>query len=169
VQTWERYYTLKDISQTQIGIIPKSIYQFAIELLFYYLHKYNWVKAPDIEEEEVWCEWIQKNISGGNEDPAKGEYSIECVLSWSRPRVIRFVIVPFMLAAVGTTIFGLVWSFNIGSHKGDAAGGFTIASYFAALAGGKHTIPDSVGLLTVHSCGGVDWILWWLVIQVNAH
>jgi hypothetical protein len=118
-------------------------------LLFYYRHKYNWVQTPDIEEEKAWCEWIQKNVSEGNEDTQKGEYSIECVLGWSRPRVIRFVIVPFMLAAVGTTTFGLIWSFNIGCYKGDAAGGFTIASYFAALAGGKHTIPDSVNLLTV--------------------
>jgi hypothetical protein len=166
VQRWEYYYTLKDASKYWTSIFRTTRtwadvwLQFFIDLYFLLLHKYKLVQAPDPSEEREWCEWIQKNISGGDEDPAKGQYSIECVLGWSRPRIIGFVIVPFVLAAVGTTTFGFVWSFNIGSHTGDAAGGFTIASYFAVLAGGKHATLDSVTLLMIRSCGGVDWILW---------
>jgi hypothetical protein len=127
------------LAQTQIGLIPRDIYGFAIELLFHVLQKHGWVQAPNFEEEDAWSKWIQENINEGNEDPAAGQYSIECVLGWSRRRIFYFVVVPFLFAVISSIAFGITWSFNIRSHEGDPAGGFTIASYITTLAGGKLT------------------------------
>jgi hypothetical protein len=159
---WSAYHDLKDAAEqvsslmrlTLLGFIP-NLHFFVAELYFAYYLKLGLAKRPNEEDEKAWCEWLQQNLNGfkkqpqdlaaGNRDPpnqpdpSDGQYSIEVIVGWSRRRILIIVVIPFILFLICTTTFALLWSVNLGAHHSNVSAGFSIASYFAGLAGGEFT------------------------------
>ena len=94
-----------------------------------------------LKEEIEWRDWIQNNLNEGHDDPSKARYSLLCVIGWSKLRIVLFVAIPFLLAALASIIFGVVWSIDIRSHKGDVQGAWGISSFIITLAAGEYPIP----------------------------
>lgn len=131
--------------------VPKTVRRFIAEGMMAYYIWLGVAKRPEVKEEEAWCEWIQKNPNKGEKDPSAGQYSIEAVVGWSRRRILVIVVMPFILFLFSTTVFALLWSNNIGAHQGNISAGFSIASYFAGLAGGALPSIENCPALNAHA------------------
>ena len=94
------------------------------------------INKPSDEEEAAWRQWIHDNLNEGKDDPKESHYSLLCVVGWSRFNIVIFVVIPFLFAALGSIIFGVVWSQDFHSHKGDVSGGWAIAAFIITLAAG---------------------------------
>lgn len=97
------------------------------------------LEMRSLKEEIEWRDWIQDNLNEGHDDPSKARYSLLCVIGWSKLRIVLFVAVPFLLAALASIIFGVMWSIDIRSHKGDVQGAWGISSFIITLATGEYT------------------------------
>jgi hypothetical protein len=155
VKAWSDYYYLRDYLEFSTANlyfwVPTAVRRFIAEGTMAYYIWLGMVKSPEVKEEEAWCEWIQKNLNKGERDPSAGQYSIEVVVGWSRRRILAIVVMPFILFLCCTTIFALLWSNSIGAHEGDISAGFTIASYFAGLAGGALLPNENCSALNSHA------------------
>lgn len=90
------------------------------------------LKSPEIEDEEAVCKWLQKNLNGGNKNPAAGKYSLKVVIGWSRRRILVFVVAPVILVLTAVTATTVVLS----AMKGDLAWS-GLANYCSGLAAGE--------------------------------
>lgn len=91
-----------------------------------------------LKKEIEWRDWIQDNLNEGHDDPSKARYSLLCVIGWSKLNVFFFVAGPFLLVAMGSIVFGALWSIDIRSHKGDVQGAWGISSFIITLAAGEY-------------------------------
>jgi len=102
------------------------------------------LRGPKDSEEEAWRTWIHENLNEGNYDPAEGQYSLLCVVGWSRFNIIVFVVIPFFLVSVMSVAFGIAWSQDIGAHKSDVTGAWAISTFVVTLAAGEFLCGESV-------------------------
>jgi hypothetical protein len=147
MRTWSSYHWTRSIVENL-----SSHYS-----LMAYYHWLGLVKQPAVQDEREWCEWLQRNLNHGSMDPAAGQYSIEVVVGWSRARILRIVVIPFVLFLSCTTTFALLWSVTLGAHHGNVSAGFSIASYFAGLAGGE--LPSRCLNFRLSFSMLISWIL----------
>lgn len=147
VDKWERYYRLRTQLEEQLGGSGFDPYMgvFTMLLIVYLLlwgalkirrFRLEIVGQPTKEEEDVWRAWIQENLNGNKPDPKESQYSLMCVIGWSRFNVVLFVVMPFCFAAISSIVFGIVWSQDIRSHQADVSGAWTISSFIITLAAG---------------------------------
>jgi hypothetical protein len=54
-------------------------------------------RKPEVEDEDAWCDWLQKNLNGGDKDPSVGQYSIGVIVGWSRERILEIVVQPVIV------------------------------------------------------------------------
>jgi hypothetical protein len=158
VERWEGYYRLSSFLDTikyliDIGgfylYVPCMI-PLSVLLLF---RKVKWSSSsgirvanpPEYEEEAAWTNWIHENINEGKSNPRESQYSLLCVVRWSRFNIVLFVVFPFLCFAAMSVVFGIVWSLNFEGHQGDLSGAWTVASFIITLAAG--------GFRTLCSCG----------------
>lgn len=99
------------------------------------------LEMQSFKEEIEWRDWIQDNLNESHDDPSKARYSLLCVIGWSKLNIILLVAVPFLLAALASIIFGVLWSIDIRSHKGDVQGAWGISSFIITLAASEYPIP----------------------------
>jgi len=156
ITTWSRYHSLQKLATFYVLFIllnhwwcfqltwwlffSKSgaiFYKQVTFSLYYYFGVFP--RKPEVEVEIAWCDWLQANLNNGSKDPAVGQYSIEVIVGWSRERILYIVVIPLVFFLCCTTTFALVWSFTVGAHHSNVSAGFSIASYFAGLAGGEST------------------------------
>jgi len=97
----------------------------------------RWFHGPADEEEDAWRKWIHQNLNEGHYNPRDSQYSLMCVVDWSRFNIIMFIVIPFLMTALGSVLFGILWSLNIGAHQGGLQGAWAIASFMITLAGGR--------------------------------
>jgi hypothetical protein len=119
------------------------------------------VGQPTEEEENAWRHWIQENLNEGKNNPKESQYSLMCVVGWSRFNIVLFVVFPFCFTAFASIIFGIVWSQDIRSHKGDVPGAWAISTFIITLAAGMCLFKSRNQLLTfLNSYFGFDWDHW---------
>ncbi|KIM96221.1 hypothetical protein OIDMADRAFT_33596 [Oidiodendron maius Zn] len=149
VDRWERYYRLKTFLIQYgalfflvggLGAQTMLVATVAI-LTIWGITRLSWfqvrvVNVPSPEEEREWRDWIHDSLNEKTDNPSKSYYSLMCVIGWSRFNIVVFIIIPFMMAVVGAIIFGIVWSLDIKSHKGDLAGAWAVSSFVITLAAG---------------------------------
>jgi len=148
VERWERYHSLKkfvdrgwDIS----GFLPIDIvyglYWVVSIIVFVVIGRLKLnleiADRPSQEEEIAWKTWIHENLNEGKIDPKEGQFSILCVIGWSRSNIIMFVVVPFVSIAIASVLFGIIWSQDFHRHQGDISGAWTVASFIITLTAGK--------------------------------
>lgn len=132
VERWEKYHSLKDFlvwyDKGQIGL-PTDLLWLIIWLIIFAVHWVsgnfivNWTgikiaDAPSTEEEVAWKMWVHENLNEGKIDPKETQFSLLCVIGWSKYEIMIFVVLPFGVIAFGSVLFGILWSVNIRGHQG---------------------------------------------------
>jgi hypothetical protein len=157
VERWEGYYRLAYFVNTMEQFAAANgfvLVPFVISLLVLALFRkvtlsyssgFRIANPPEYEEEAAWTSWIHENVNEGKNDPREGQYSLLCVVGWSRFNIVLFVVLPFLFVAAMSVVFGILWSMNFEGHQGDLSGAWTVASFIITLAAGACNTSSSCG------------------------
>jgi hypothetical protein len=173
VERWERYHSLKkfldrgwditgilpiDVAYGLFWVLPTIVVLMIIGRLKVNLEI---VDRPSQEEEIAWKTWIHENLNEGKIDPKEGQFSILCVIGWSRFNIIMFVVVPFVAIATASVVFGITWSQDFRNHQSDVSGAWTVASFIITLTAGKcHSHNKYIIANYWFSCCSCSWYSW---------
>jgi hypothetical protein len=157
VERWEGYYRLVFFVNTMeqfaevnaFGFVPFMISLLVLALFrkvtLSYSSGFRVANPPEYEEEAAWTNWIHENVNEGKNNPRESQYSLLCVVGWSRFNIVLFVVLPFLSVAAMSVVFGILWSMNFEGHQGDLSGAWTVASFIITLAAGACSTSCSCG------------------------